>query len=60
MEDELQLSRRYYNGAVRDFNVAIQTFPDVLIARLTGFQEEHFFQADADAKVNPTVSFPGQ
>jgi len=60
LEDQLQMARRYYNGAVRDFNVAIQTFPDVLIARLTGFQEEHFFQADADAKVNPTVSFPGQ
>jgi LemA protein len=60
LEDQLQMARRYYNGSVRDFNIAIQTFPDVLLARLTGFQEEHFFQADAEAKVNPTVSFPGQ
>ena len=60
LEDQLQMARRYYNGAVRDFNIAIQTFPDVLIARLGGFQEEHFFQADADAKINPTVSFSGQ
>jgi LemA protein len=60
LEDQLQMARRYYNGAVRDFNIAIQSFPDVLIARLTGFQEEHFFQADAESAVNPTVSFPGQ
>ena len=60
LEDQLQMTRRYYNGSVRDFNIAIQSFPDVLIARLGGFQEEHFFQTDADAKINPTVSFPGQ
>ena len=60
LEDQLQMARRYYNGSVRDFNIAIQSFPDVLIARLGSFQEEHFFQADADAKINPTVSFPGQ
>ena len=59
LEDQLQMARRYYNGAVRDFNIAIQTFPDVLIARLGGFQEEHFFQAEAEAAINPTVSFPG-
>ena len=59
LEDQLQMARRYYNGTVRDFNIAIQTFPDVLLARLTGFHEEHFFQADAEAAVNPTVSFPG-
>ena len=60
LEDQLQMARRYYNGTVRDFNIAIQTFPDVLLARLTGFHEEHFFQADAEAAANPSVSFPGQ
>jgi LemA protein len=58
LEDQLQMARRYYNGAVRDFNIGIQSFPDVLVARLTGFHEEHFFQADADAAANPAVSFP--
>jgi LemA protein len=60
LEDQLQMARRYYNGTVRDFNIAIQTFPDVLLARLTGFNEEHFFQAEAEAAANPSVSFPGQ
>jgi LemA protein len=54
------MARRYYNGTVRDFNIAIQSFPDVLISRLTGFHEELFFQADAGSVISPTVSFPGQ
>jgi LemA protein len=60
LEDQLQMARRYYNGAVRDFNIGIQSFPDVVIARLSGFHEENFFQADADAAANPSVSFPAQ
>ena len=58
--DQLQMARRYYNGTVRDYNIGIQSFPDVLIARVTGFREELFFQADAAAAVNPSISFPGQ
>jgi LemA protein len=59
LEDQLQMARRYYNGTVRDFNISIQSFPDLLLARATGFHEEHFFQADADAAANPSVTFPG-
>ena len=59
LEDQLQMARRYYNGTVRDYNIGIQSFPDVLVARLTGFHEEHFFQAEAEASVNPSISFPG-
>jgi LemA protein len=55
LEDQLQLARRYYNGTVRDYNIGIQSFPDVVLARLTGFHEEHFFQTE-DAGL-PTVSF---
>jgi len=55
LEDQLQMARRYYNGTVRDYNIDIQSFPDVLLARVTGFHEEHFFQAE-DASL-PQVSF---
>ena len=59
LEDQLQMARRYYNGTVRDYNIGIQTFPDVLIARVTGFREEHFFQIDAASAANPNVNFSG-
>ena len=57
LEDQLQMARRYYNGTVRDYNIHIQTFPDVLVARVTGFHEEHFFQIDEASAANPNVKF---
>ena len=33
IEDQLQMARRYYNGTVRDLNIRIQSFPNVLLAR---------------------------
>jgi LemA protein len=57
LEDQLQMARRYYNGTVRDYNTSIQTFPDVLIAGLLGFHEEHFFQAEAGDRTTPQVQF---
>ena len=58
-EDQLQMARRYYNGTVRDFNISIQTFPDVLIAHAVGMHEEHFFETDAASKAPPVVSLSG-
>jgi LemA protein len=59
LEDQLQMARRYYNGTVRDYNISIQSFPDVLIARMASFNEEHFFQTDAESAVLPSVNFNG-
>ena len=46
IEDQLQMARRYYNGSARDLNVAIQSFPSVVIARPFGFVEAAFFELD--------------
>ncbi len=46
VEEQLQYARRFYNGSVRDLNDAVQRFPDLLVARATGFVEAEFFQAD--------------
>jgi LemA protein len=46
IEDQIQMSRRYYNGAVRNLNILIQSFPDVVVARLFGFREEPFFELE--------------
>ncbi|MEZ4386177.1 MAG: LemA family protein [Candidatus Krumholzibacteriia bacterium] len=47
VEDTLQYARRFYNGAVRDYNNAVQRVPDLLVARLCGFGGGEFFQAQA-------------
>jgi len=46
VEDNLQYARRFYNGAVRDYNTTIQRFPDMLVANSGGFTENEFFSAD--------------
>jgi LemA protein len=60
IEDQIQMARRYYNGTVRNLNISIQSFPDVLLARALGFKEEPFFELEdrADAAA-PKVAFPG-
>jgi len=58
IEDQIQLARRYYNGAVRNLNVSVQQFPSNLIANSTGFTAAQFFQLDNQADRNaPKVSF---
>jgi LemA protein len=32
IEDQIQLARRYYNGTVRNLNIAIESFPGNLVA----------------------------
>jgi LemA protein len=46
VEDNLQYARRFYNGAVRDFNTSIERFPGMLIAHAGGFTESEFFNAN--------------
>jgi LemA protein len=58
IEDEIQLARRYYNGAVRDYNVMTEQFPSNLVASSFGFSKAAFFQIEnaADRAV-PKVAF---
>ena len=49
-EDQIQYSRRYYNGAVNLLNNRIQRFPDLVVANAFGFRLAEFFQLDDDAK----------
>lgn len=55
VEEHLQYARRFYNGAVRDYNDTVQRLPDLLIARGTGFGTVEFFQAGADERRAPAV-----
>ena len=58
IEDEIQLSRRYYNGAVRNLNTMIESFPTNLIASQFGFTQAEFFEiGDAAAREVPKVDF---
>jgi len=43
-EDKIQAARRFYNGAARDLNIKIQTFPTNLFASMMGFKVRDFFE----------------
>ena len=46
IEDQLQMARRYYNGAVRDYNILTQSFPSNLIAGACRFGNSEFFEIE--------------
>jgi LemA protein len=58
IEDQIQLSRRYYNGSVRDFNTMIEQAPSNVIANSFDFKQAPFFQIEnAGDRTVPKVSF---
>ena len=57
VEDTLQNARRYYNAVVRDYNIKIGIFPNLLLAAIAGFKTRDYFQLDCAAEAaNPRVS----
>ncbi len=58
VEDEVQMSRRYYNGAVRNLNVAVESVPSNIVANMFGFEKADYFELENQAdRVVPNVSF---
>jgi LemA protein len=58
IEDEIQMSRRYYNGTVRDFNILAESFPSNLIAKMFDFKQKEFFEIElATQREAPEVKF---
>lgn len=57
LEDNIQKSRRFYNGTVRDFNAKIVVFPNNLVAGLFGFKNLPFFEASEEEQKNVEVKF---
>jgi len=52
VENQIQYSRRYYNGAVRNLNTRIDSFPDLFIARLFGYRYMEYFELDSPAEAD--------
>jgi LemA protein len=57
LEDNIQKSRRFYNGTVRDFNAKIVVFPNNLVAGIFGFKNLPFFEASEEEQKNVEVKF---
>jgi len=62
-EDRIQVSRRFYNANVREFNERVQSVPSNVIASMFGFREEEYFEIEeadrATLEQAPRVDFTG-
>ena len=58
VEDQIQMARRFYNGAVRNLNILVESFPSNLIANAFKFGKADFFEIeDAAHRAVPEVEF---
>lgn len=58
VEGDIEKSRRYYNGTVREKNILIDTFPSNIIAGMFKFTKSPFFElTDVAEREVPQVKF---
>lgn len=57
LEDDIENSRKYYNGTVKNYNLKVLTIPTNIIASMFGFKEEKMFEAVDAERENVKVSF---
>ena len=56
-ENKIEMARRFYNGAVRQLNTKVQSFPVNLVAAVFGFRERDYFELDPADGALPDLSF---
>lgn len=59
-EDKIAYARQFYNQNVMDYNIKIQTFPNVLIAQMFNFEKFEFFKAAEEERQDVKVDFSGE
>lgn len=58
IESDIEKSRRYYNGSVREKNIVVDTFPSNIIAGMFNFTKSLFFELENEQeKTVPQVKF---
>ena len=58
LEGDIEKSRRYYNGTVRENNILVDTFPSNIIANIFKFTKSAFFELDNVAeRIVPNIKF---
>lgn len=57
-ENRINVARQDYNKSVQDYNTTRASFPTVIGAKMYGFKEEPYFQAQSGARDVPNVPDP--
>ncbi|MGO4292993.1 LemA family protein [Chitinophaga sp. RAB17] len=56
-ENRINVARNDFNEAVNGYNSSVRTFPNNIIAGITGFKAKGYFEATAGAENAPQVKF---
>lgn len=56
-ENRIAVARKDFNATAQQYNVAVRRFPANLVARLFGFGQKPYFQADEGSQAAPQVQF---
>ena len=57
VENEIADRREFYNDSVNNYNIRIQSIPDVVVARMLGYTAEEMFEVSAADRKDVEVSF---
>ena len=52
-ENKIEAARRFYNGNIRDFNIAIEVFPASVVANMSGYKRRDLFEMENKAEKEP-------
>lgn len=56
-ENRITVERKRFNDVVRSYNTYIRRFPQMITARITGFETKTYFEAADGAETAPKVEF---
>lgn len=56
-ENRINVARKDFNDAAKEYNVAIRKFPKSLLAGMFGFEKKAYFEAESGAEKAPEVKF---
>ncbi|WP_366840116.1 LemA family protein [Chitinophaga sp.] len=56
-ENRINVARNDFNEAVNGYNSAVRTFPNNIVAGITGFKAKGYFEAAAGSENAPQVKF---
>ena len=57
IEDQISVERKTFNEKVTEFNKYMRVFPRVMVARIFGFSEKAYFEAEPGSEKAPKVEF---
>lgn len=58
-EDKIEMARRFYNGAVRELNIAVETVPGNIVAAIGGITQRQYFEIESANRAAPALNLGG-